>query len=108
MRLGGYVTRPFNRERKHRTAYRRRNENCRRSYLLAPPPLHHGYRQEPLRMVGYPIPRKADMARSDGWEPSLKVFEQLTVDHGTSDPQKQMRASLCPTHVLSLAEPSSN
>jgi integrase len=33
----------------------------------------------------------------------LNALEQLTVEHGTSDLQKQMRASLCPTHVLSLA-----
>jgi hypothetical protein len=39
-------------------------------------------------MVGYPIPRQADLACSDIWEPSLKVFEKLTVEHGTSDPQK--------------------
>jgi methylenetetrahydrofolate reductase (NADPH) len=47
-----------------------------------------GCRLEPLRMVGYPIPRKADLACSDIWEPSLKAFEQLTVEHGTSDLQK--------------------
>jgi hypothetical protein len=63
---------------------------------------------EPLKTVGYPIPKKADLACSDIWEPSLKAFEQLTVEHGTSDLQKQMGASLCPTHVLSLAEPSPN
>jgi hypothetical protein len=39
-------------------------------------------------MVGYPIPRQADLAGSDIWEPSLKAFEQLTVEHGTSDLQK--------------------
>jgi hypothetical protein len=50
----------------------------------------------------------SNLACSDIWEPALKAFEQLTVEHGTSDLQKQMRASLCPTHVLSLAEPSSN
>jgi hypothetical protein len=59
-------------------------------------------------MVGYPIPRKADLACTDSWEPSLKALEQLTVKRGTSDLQKQMGASLCPTHVLSFAEPSSN
>jgi hypothetical protein len=59
-------------------------------------------------MVGYPIPRKADLTCSDSGEPSLKSFEQLTVERGTSDLKEQMGASLCPTHVLSLAEPSSN
>jgi hypothetical protein len=59
-------------------------------------------------MVGYPIPRGADLACSDSWEPSLKAFEQLTVERGTSDLQKQMGAPPCPTHVLSLAEPPSN
>jgi hypothetical protein len=54
------------------------------------------------------IPGKADLACSDSWEPSLKAFEQFTVERGTSDLQKQMGASLYPTHVLSLAEPSSN
>jgi hypothetical protein len=44
--------------------------------------------QEPLRMVGYPIPGKADLACSDIGEPSLKAFEQLTVEHGASDLQK--------------------
>jgi hypothetical protein len=59
-------------------------------------------------MVGYSIPRKTDLPCSDSWEPSLKAFEQLAVERSTSDLQKQMRASLCPTHALSLAEPSSN
>ncbi len=59
-------------------------------------------------MVGYPIPRKADLTCSDSWEPSLKAFEKLTVERGTSDLEKQMGASLCPTHVLSLAKSSSN
>jgi hypothetical protein len=45
-------------------------------------------RLEPLRMVGYPIPRKADLACSDSWEPSLKSFEQLTVERSASDLQK--------------------
>jgi hypothetical protein len=40
---------------------------------------------EPLRMVGYPIPRKADLACSDSWEPPLKAFGQLIVEHGRSD-----------------------
>jgi hypothetical protein len=38
-------------------------------------------------MVRYPIPRKADLACADSWEPSLKAFEQLTVERGTSDLQ---------------------
>ena len=59
-------------------------------------------------MVGYPIPRKADLACTDSWEPSLEALEQLTIERGTSDLQKQMGASLRPTHVLSFAEPSSN
>jgi hypothetical protein len=54
-------------------------------------------------MVGYPIPRKADLACSDSWVPSLEAFEQLTVERGTSDLKKQMSASLCPTHVLSFS-----
>jgi hypothetical protein len=36
-------------------------------------------------MVGYPIPRKANLACSDSCEPSLKAFEQLAVEHCTSD-----------------------
>jgi hypothetical protein len=63
---------------------------------------------EPLRMVGYPIPRKADLACSNIWEPSLESLEQFTVEHRTSDLQKQLSASLRATHVLSLAEPSSD
>jgi hypothetical protein len=37
---------------------------------------------------GLPNPKEADLACSDIWEPSLKAFEQLTVEHGTSDLQK--------------------
>jgi|HubBroStandDraft_3_1064219.scaffolds.fasta_scaffold911324_1 hypothetical protein len=72
------------------------------------PQIVDGCGLEPLRMVGYPIPRKADLPCSDGWEPSLKAFEQFAVERGTSDLQKQMGTSLGPTHVLSLAEPSAN
>ena len=43
---------------------------------------------QPLRMVGYPIPWKADLTFSDIWEPSLKAFEQLTIEHSTSNLQK--------------------
>jgi hypothetical protein len=32
---------------------------------------------EPLRTLGYPIPRKVDLACSDSGEPALKAFEQL-------------------------------
>jgi hypothetical protein len=59
-------------------------------------------------MVGYPVPWKADLTCSDSWEPSLKAFEQLAVKHRTSNLQKQMGASLRPTHMLSLAEASTN
>jgi hypothetical protein len=63
---------------------------------------------EPLRMVGYPIPRETDLACANARKPSLETFQQLTFKHRTSHLQKQMSASLRPTHVLSLAEPSSN
>jgi hypothetical protein len=59
-------------------------------------------------MVGYPVPRKADLARSNIWEPSLEAFEQPTVERCTPDLLEQMGTSLRPTHVLSLAEPSSD
>jgi transposase-like protein len=42
---------------------------------------------------------KTDLACSDSWEPSLKAFEQLTVEHGTSNLQKQMRRP-SPLHRL--------
>jgi hypothetical protein len=34
---------------------------------------------EPLRMVGYPIPRKPDLPCSDIWGPSLKSLQQFTI-----------------------------
>ena len=46
-------------------------------------------------MVGYPTPRKPNLAGSDSWEPSLEAFQQLTVERGTSDLQKEVGPSLC-------------
>ena len=59
-------------------------------------------------MMGQPMPRETDLSCPDGWEPPLETLQQLTIEHRTSDLLKQMGASLCPTHVLSLAAPISN
>ena len=52
------------------------------------------------------IPRKADLARFDSWEPALKAFKQLAVEHSASVLQQQMGASLGPAHLLPFAEAS--
>jgi hypothetical protein len=53
---------------------------------------------------GHSISRKADLACSDSWEPSLKTFEQFTVERGTSDLQEEMNSPL-PLRGPSKAEP---
>jgi len=63
---------------------------------------------EPLNTVGYPVPRKADTPGADRRKPALVALQELTIKNSAANLKKQVGAALSPTHVLPLAESSSD